>query len=634
MDSPAIAAGPAQDKPGRAAPGSSKKAAQKFGTLNSSKGSLTLLELPLDILQLIVKEVCECLYCPSQEHLLTLQVANTNDLSALALTNSVFYNLAIPQIYSRFDIVWPNAQPGSRQCKSVDALTYGLSTLCIGSAFARSVDPHHPSKLVDNHAQYTRRFSLGNGSSEWAAELAVHKESGRMLGTLVAIAVARMKNLESFYWDLPTGVLARVFQSLATLGHQSDNECKLNRVWVRWHDNHLRPGESGVLDPMDIINGPAVPHGSQPTAVGIVLPSTAVHPPPRAPVPYSRYLCEYPTFSVLPPLKSLNVLDIDEIGYLDEMAVLIERSKDTLQELRVGISVKAANKGFAQSWDGPGLQQIDHQARWPGESTIGDRRLGGVLGVLVGKIFDIRKRRVQENSGSDTQLAASQQDVPAKTQGLPTGPKSNKSNTHGRPMLEGKLKLRTLGLERVFLSIQVCQLAIDWSVLTNLTLLDCTEHEKLWKMLHRKFVPTQADGIGISSGKPSSRAPLQYHLALKSIHTDVASTSLLQFLKETLAPNSLEVLFLQDRRRNIALPLDAIFKFALMPHSRSLRKLLLDSASKSRSDTTRWRQWALSTDVLLYVTSGRMKRLTELAVSLHHKDWVRTTPPAPFSPLD
>ena len=544
--------------------------------------------------------------------------------------------------------MWPDAQLGSSESKSVDALTYGLSTLCIGSAFARSVDPHHPSKLVDNHAEYTRRFSLGNGSSEWAAELAVHKESGRMLGTLVAIAVARMKNLESFYWDMPTGVLARVFQALATLAHQPDDKCKLSRVWVRWHDNHMRPVESGVLDPMDIINGPLlVPQGSQLTPVGIMLPSTAVHPPPRAPVPYSRYHCEYPTFSVLPPLKSLNVLDIDEIGYLDEMAVVIERSKDTLQELRVGISVKAATQAFAQAWDGAGLQQIDHQARWPGESSIGERRLGGVLGVLVGKIYDIRKRRAQEDSGNDVPLAAhtqvngaapstlggagptSQQTMSAKTQGLSTAPKSNKLNIHGRPRLEGKLKLRTLGLERVVLSLQVCRFAIDWSVLTSLTLLDCAQHDRFWKMLYKQFVPTPADGIGLSSGKPSSSPPLQYHLALKTIHTDLVTTYLMEFLKETLAPNSLEALFLQDRRRNIALPLDTIFKFALKPHSGSLRKLLLDSAAKTTSDTIRWRQWALSTDVLLYVTSGRMKRLTELAVSLQHKDWVRTTSSSP-----
>lgn len=37
---------------------------------------------------------------------------------------------------------------------------------------------------------------------------------------------------------------------------------------------------------------------------------------------------EYPSFSALPPLKSLSVLQIDEPSYVVEMAVLINRSRD------------------------------------------------------------------------------------------------------------------------------------------------------------------------------------------------------------------------------------------------------------------------------------------------------------------
>jgi hypothetical protein len=74
------------------------------------------------------------------------------------------------------------------------------------------------------------------------------------------------------------------------------------------------------------------------------------------------------------------------------VSVLIAKSKDRLRELRVGISSKAVNRDFALSWDGPGLQQVDHKAQWPGASTIGERRLGGVLGVLLGRVYDIRKK--------------------------------------------------------------------------------------------------------------------------------------------------------------------------------------------------------------------------------------------------
>ncbi len=87
-----------------------------------------------------------------------------------------------------------------------------------------------------------------------------------------------------------------------------------------------------------------------------MLPSNASHPTPKPAVPYSEHHVEYPTFSVLPPLESLTVLEIDELAYLDEMALLIERSKDRLQELRVGISAKAMHKDFVQTWDGSGLR--------------------------------------------------------------------------------------------------------------------------------------------------------------------------------------------------------------------------------------------------------------------------------------
>ncbi|GAB1311399.1 hypothetical protein MFIFM68171_01609 [Madurella fahalii] len=673
MDSPACATAAAstQEKTSKIVSEYLKGKDQQWREIYQRKRPLTLLELPIDILQLIVKEI-----------------THTNDLTALALTNSALHSLAVPLIYSRFDIVWPDGHIGATESKSVDALTYGLSTLCRENAFARTVGKASHStarrlaKLTGNkYAKYTRKFSLGNGPSEWVAEYMITKESGKMLGTLVTIAVERMKNLETFIWDMPTGVLTDVFQALGSLADQPDNECKLNRVWIRWHDNSEPPmGASSPVNPNGMPAATAlVPQGSQLTAVGIMLPPHASHPPPRPPVSYSEYHCEYPTFSVLPPLKSLTVLDIDEVGYLDEMAVLIERSKDTLQELRVGISIKAAHKDFAQTWDGPGLKQIDHRARWPGESTIGERRLGGVLGILVGKIYDIRKRgpsKAKDKSAAEAAAAEGnsspatpasttaqgeghdpasvnepssaldstgtlqpavagttpQGEAQAKTRCAPKALKPTKPCSGGRKRLEGKLKLHTLELERVVLSLQVCRYAIDWPVLTSLTLLDCAQHDNLWKLLRKQFQPTPiGTGFGISSSSkpPPADAPKQYHLTLKSIHTDATTPSLISFIKETLAPNSLEVLFLQDRKRSSPpLLLDIVFKGAIKQHRSSLRKLLLDSSAKpplhgtaQPGDNIRWKNWTLSGDTLLYVTSGRMANLRELAVSLEYRDW-------------
>ncbi|GKT48305.1 uncharacterized protein ColSpa_08486 [Colletotrichum spaethianum] len=644
-------------------------------SVRSAKKKLTLLELPVDILRLIIKE------------------ASRPPTPA-----------SIP-----FDIVWPDAtQMTTSDSKSVDALTYGLSTICLGSSFARRTRKmlypgYTPSygpavrRQKNDYAKYTRKFSLGNGPHDWVAEYMISKESGKMLGTLVALAIEKMVNLETFVWDMPTGVLSDIFMALASIPEQCpDGESKLEKVWVRWHDNSESSSSSASSSPPPP-NPPhaTVPAGSNLTAIGILIPSDAVHPTPRAAIPYAETRVEFPTFSVLPPVKSLTVLDIDELAYLDEMAIVIERSKDRLQELRVGISPKAIYKDFVQTWDGPDLRQIDRDARWPGESTIGERRLGGVLGVLVGRIYDIRRKTTSrskekapvsssygtqqtdtapdsdsvetsttlgdpENTGTDD-LQADVAVESGQAADLLTGTgfaSSTNEDGNGRPMedvqfekepatgdinaseapsglsrkrLDGKLKLRTLELERVPLSIQVCCQAIDWTVLTTLTILECAQHEHLWKALRRQFAPTPITRLGSHHHQigPHKQA-MEYHLSLKSIHTDVTSTSLISFLRDTLAPNSLEVLFLQDRRRASGPPavtIEQIFKGVIKKHRSSLQKVLLDSSDRKRSnsnaptDASRWRNWVLPTDMLLYMTSGRMANIRELAVSLYYKDW-------------
>lgn len=568
----------------------------------------------------------------------------------------------------------------------VDALTYGLATLCMGD-FPR--DPaveqsftctncgthnighcNHESTLTrrngqkrlgNHYPQFTRKFSLGNGPPDWVQEYLITKESGKMLGTLVALAIQRMINLETFVWDMPTGVLGDVWKALASLQNRyPSHEGRLERVWVRWHDNSdaLRTHAQSSSTPS---NGQS--------SIGWIIPAGSVpstnNPPPS--FPYSRSRVVYPTLSILPPLRCLSVLDIDELDYLDEMSQLIAKSKDRLRELRVGIAEKACKRDFAMAWDGPDLHQVDHNATWPGASTIGDKRLGGVLGVLTGRIFDIRKKQkvkvekedrsapvahpspshpepqlpeshitapmdiqsggslqeyisdsanvttegakqetasndgiilnpgvtfsleddpilqspdtfdlnaqlppvvhwqaphdasttVQEytpeheSPASDTEMISNNAkfelpvELPLRriqTQG-PKTPHCPETASSERPRLEGKLRLQTLELERVPLSVAVLQKAFDWSVLTNLTILDCAQHEKLWQSLRRHFQPSALNG----SGKHTS-VPMQYHLNLKKIHTDGASKALIDFLRETLAPNTLETLFLLDRK--------------------------------------------------------------------------------------
>ncbi len=737
-------------------------------------------------------------------------MTHTNDLTSLARTCSAVHNLTVPQIYSRFDIVWPDTHATADPRTGVDALTYGLATLVMGEEIFRE-SASQKAALADcplsslglhdrningrneehgtfvkpasstlarkcrrgnNFARYTRKFSLGNGPPDWVAEYMITKEGGKMLGTLVALAVARMPKLEVFVWDMPTGVLRDVWLALSSLADgREGQDCHLERIWIRWHDNSDSTGSSGSVNASVIPPPPPLPGSLVTTNVGIFLSSSgnaSTQPPAGNSGPelgaQSPVLdrVEYPTFSVLPPLKSLSVLDIDELLYLDEMSVLIERSQQSLRELRVGIARQAFHKDWAMSWDGPGLQQVDHSVSATIDSTIGEKRLGGVLGILVGRIYDIHKKYpsagasgkenasagpvvtsnpvvLNETAAIETTLpgheephgeavvnadgkASSTSGAPlsssplhthsiadllttSKSDPLPhfngspkgdhTGPLGNgishapstsiataavnpnpdsaaiaavgnfteklpklagqglassKEGFYtGRKSLNGKLRLETLELERVHLSVSVVQRALDWSILTNLTLLRCENHEQLWKALRKSYAPrpshasaasfsrlneSTAQNVGGSNKpRPKSLAPVdcEYQLNLKKVHTDAVSPSLISFLKDTLAPNSLEVLFLKDNTAYLStVTLKQIYRGPLRRHRASLRKLMVDSCERLVSTdqpapSARGRRWMFNREVLGFVTSGKMCSLRELGLVIEYKDWVRFT---------
>ncbi|KXJ95857.1 hypothetical protein Micbo1qcDRAFT_172163 [Microdochium bolleyi] len=614
----------------------------EWDTISRRDGPLGFLDLPIDVLGLVVREV--------HSH---------NDLLSLALTNSTLYNLAIPLIYCNFDIVWPDDSSSSSPSTGVDALTYGLATLCLGSRFAQrtrwlrgsSLAQVKPSRRLasNQYATYVRKFSIGNGKESEVAEFSVGQDSGKMLGTLVALAVAKMVNLETFVWDMPTGVLSDVFMALASLqDHYPDGQHKLTKIWIRWHtEMSARPAStvsSGYVVPNegDILNffaGVTPQPSSSTSSNNLPLPPHLL--PKESPsAQYAECKVEYPTFSILPALESLTVLDVTEVAYLDEISQLIERSRSVIRELRLGLGSSASAHVINWLCDGDKFHQVDLAAAWPGESQIGDKRLGGVLGVVFGRIFDLNTQQFLPGSTStertekiddmrtavDTtqalrEIASPEEEAgellpPADDEPAPTVERSDHRSLYdGTSQL--RLRLRVFELEKLAISVQICQKAIDWTSLTTLTILDCTQHESLWRMLRKTFQVEQM---------PASVSSRQYPLSLKNIHVDNVSSSLMTFLKETLAPNSLESLFLQARRTSgqPAVRLSAIMKGPIRRHRSSLRKLLLDSIYFRREPVTTGlgrSHWAMSSSWVSYLTSGRMTNLRELSVSFDARAW-------------
>lgn len=694
------------------------------------KKPLRLLDLPVDVLKDIVKEV-----------------THTNDLTSLALCHSALHRLTIPHIYSRFDIVWPDTSVHSEPRSGVDALTYGLATLVMAEEIfgeAPNQRPEQSNRFVksgqgratetavrrrrgNHYAQFTKKFSLGNGPADWVQEYLIAKEGGKMLGTLVALAVARMRALETFIWDMPTGILRDVWLALSSLGDRDDGRpCRLEKLWVRWHDNTSADAVNPVPPlppPMSLNAVPPAPLQSGSGHVGSSRSPLQIHPAALDRV-------EHPSFSVLPPLKSLSVLDIDELAYLDEMAVLIGRSLDKLKELRVGIARHVRERDWAAVWEGDDLLQVDPDFPTAGSLTLGEKRLGGVLGTLMGFVCDVRRPKVVlpertrrrshaqsassakpptppldaqapsaapnasepvppeatslpayaelplEDSG-DPLIATSRQASPELIAQTTLNPQNTMTDELVSPpveppilssvlhesssslplttppsetseLVEGEaqrlnniLRLDSLELERVTISVPVLLKAIDWTRLTSLTLLHCQNHEQLWKTLRKTFMPVPKSPMYPTprrtptstprkGGKASVSAPdveYEYTLKLKKIHTNTVSPSLITFLKETLAPNSLEVLFLQEARSySSSVTVDAMFRGPLRRHRNSLKKLLIDSSEKGvdglPTNSSRWRRWMLGREVLGFMCSGKMPALRELGMAIDYRDWV------------
>lgn len=585
-------------------------------------------------------------------------------------------------------------------------------------------------------SQFTRKFSLGNGPPNCVEEYLITKEGGKMLGTLIALTIARMPNLETFIWDMPTGILRDVWIALSSLGDcKHGREPRLDTLWIRLHDNRevlamaaTAPANT-PMQPAQVSTG----NGSNLPTLGPNAVITETPAPTR--LEWSYRHVEHPNFSTISPLRRLCVLNIDEIAYLAELSILIERSLNTLRELRIGVASHVRVSGWTSTQSGRVGNTLSSE-----DPNMRSLQAGGEFAVLVNKFHDCYADRNRPNAvavagdgqsainvppeatpkstlslggGQHAGLAVSNSstlprpgdavkpnqsiiqsiesspssnildqqevkeplptssthDLPTRTsnpnadgdhQGQPFSPAPN-IPYRGSPTSQAvvpealsqskpKLRLETLELERVLLDVRVLQKTIDWSMMTSLTLFQCDGHEGLWKALRRTYTPRSSFTHSRASSNSASRCTPQhppawnagsytshdYRLNLKRIHTDQVSPSLLSFLKETLAPNSLEWMFFQEEggpiRSNVSryvspVTVEAIYRGPIRRHRASLKKILIDSAVKTADNRTRnqkWRKWMFNREILTFVTSGKMSSLKEIAMAVDYKDWVQS----------
>ncbi len=516
---------------------------------------------------------------------------------------------------------------------------------------------------------------------------------------------------------MPTGLLRDIWIALSSLGDHRHS--KLEKLWIRFHNNHTALKDAGLLQPTVTAQTTQNIPGA-----AIALPPTqqpSLMDPELYGVEKTLWIdhhVERPNFSTMPSLSSLTVLEIDEVQYLEELSVLLARSISTLRELRLGMAstlnippsaqhssntaplftggvfalllskiyehTKASGVTGLESRNYDIISQkvtksiddetslgaasanpssatppmTDMQAKNvsnvgltsledPAVGTLVNRVAGTALDAIDPALFrkDAPEAETGENPGNGVENLSDREAEEMSSMDevdLPTSDCSNVPATASLLNPTEKLKLEVLEIERLAkLSPDVLRKTIDLTILTSLTLLQCGDCSNLWVRLRNEFAPRitrnpsdRARSIKIAGhrsnlrGKKSSE-PLQsnveYRLRLKRIHTDGVSSDLIQFLKNTLAPDSLEWLFLQDTETFPSpVTLEAIYRGPIRRHRSSLAKVMIDSAygpPSSRQRNNAARKWMLSRDVLTFITSGNMCRVRELAVALEYKDW-------------
>ena len=484
-------------------------------------------------------------------------------------------------------------------------------------------------------------------------------------------------------WDMPTGVLRDIWVALSSLGDY--HPPKLEKLWVRLHDNRAALSEAEITQ----ANTAPQPAQAPPLAPAQGTPSPNLEFGGFPRLLLAKNHREEPNFSIMPPLRSLTVLDIDEIAYLEELSVLLERSQEKLRELRIGFApvlyssyndreqppLKYVIKGgplpllMSKIYLGPNLSGTEVASGKPNDTLDGPSSHLPELKVPEMNMDAIDPALIEESAPHEGREMPGLQSEPQRRplgvlqdpverldtntnvtsyqrssnpEGLQSVSTAGSTALHCAPKPIQRLKLETLEIEKVTLHVVTLYKTIDWTILTSLTLLNCGDTQKMWSSLQEKFPPrkTLVVSIPMQSAKkrgsqprlrrmPSSESlskTLEYPLKLKRIHTDHVSSNLISFLKHALAPDSLEWLFLQDTNRHGSSPvtLDAIYRGPLRRHRSSLTKLMIDSSSGShgsRAHGASARKWMLTREVLTFISSGKMSRLRELAMTIQHKDW-------------
>ncbi|KAF4971759.1 hypothetical protein FZEAL_9750 [Fusarium zealandicum] len=289
------------------------------------KRALTFLDLPAETQQEIVSHCSQ------------------SDLICCALVSRHFQELASAQLYRSFNILFPD-DDDVRFESPIDGLAGGLDTFTTSEY---------------NYAKHLRELSMDTVSTGVKAEHAYKPylysaSCGKFLNTLLYLTLKKARSLETFRWNIRVELSRPVYREL----HRIETLTKLHIRMQAGETYYITPPPLPLtlddLPPVsthwaDVPPPPPPPVFSAPLADNMTSAPVLSASPPSL-LPMSKQFSksrggkrgsvaqEPPTLSGFKTLKSLSVLDIDNLELVTELKACVRNSSSTLIELHLSLS--------------------------------------------------------------------------------------------------------------------------------------------------------------------------------------------------------------------------------------------------------------------------------------------------------
>ncbi|ESZ95443.1 hypothetical protein SBOR_4184 [Sclerotinia borealis F-4128] len=254
------------------------------------------------------------------------QYLPTADLLALSLVSKHLRDLAAEEIYRSFHIVFPSEEHDKVQCP-VDSLAAGLNT------------------FVTSDYNYSRHLKeiileplLGGEKSEQDYRAYLYDTTcGKFLNTMLLLTLRKTEALETFKWDIRVELSKEVLKELHRIDALQHFHVRMQAV----RSISASPTNPSPTSSTYNASIPIFPHHLSVVQSSITAAKTKQSgSDSRSTV--NKGMSR--TISGFKNLKTLSVLDMDNLHYLSEIQECIENSSTTLYSLKLSFSEELASR--------------------------------------------------------------------------------------------------------------------------------------------------------------------------------------------------------------------------------------------------------------------------------------------------